>query len=269
MLADERLDIVSVATYAPAHAPMVLACARHGVRAVYCEKPMATRLADGEAMLRACAEAGALLVVNHNRRFNPNYRRLQALIRDGGLGELTSISLRWGTGRLGNVGTHLIDTARMLTGREVQAVSATLDLSGRPDCRGPAFQDPGGWGVLRFEGGLMATVDAADHGAGPLHAILYGTAGRALAGREDVTLELWDGRTEHWPSTRAEATAMDRAIAEIVAWLDDGGSFSSPAEGALRTLEVIVAFHASHARNAAWTELPLTGADREREVRCA
>ena len=27
-----------------------------------------------------------------------------------------------------------------------------------------------------------------------------------------------------------------------------------------------VGFHASHARNAAWTELPLSGSDREREV---
>jgi hypothetical protein len=31
-------------------------------------------------------------------------------------------------------------------------------------------------------------------------------------------------------------------------------------------VEAIVGFHASHARNAAWTELPLTGADREYEI---
>ena len=115
----------------------------------------------------------------------------------------------------------------------------------------------------------MATVDAADHGAGPLQVAVYGTAGRAITGREDVTLEYWDGRQEHWASTRGEATSMDRAVAEIVAWLDGGGPFFYPAEGALRALEVIVVFHASHARGAAWTELPLTGADREREVRCA
>ena len=35
---------------------------------------------------------------------------------------------------------------------------------------------------------------------------------------------------------------------------------------ALPRLEAIVAFHASHRRNAAWTELPLKGEDREIEV---
>ena len=61
---------------------------------------------------------------------------------------------------------------------------------------------------------------------------------------------------------------MDRAVAEIVAWLDADGKqpFCCSPVDALRTLEVIVGFHASHDRNAAWTDLPLTGADREREV---
>ena len=32
------------------------------------------------------------------------------------------------------------------------------------------------------------------------------------------------------------------------------------------TLEAVVGFHVSHARNAAWVELPLLGVDRDREV---
>ena len=85
-------------------------------------------------------------------------------------------------------------------------------------------------------------------------------------GGEEVLLEYWDGRQELWPSLRAEATSMDRAVAEIVAWLDGERPFSCPGDSALRTLEAIVGFHASHARNATWTELPLTGADREYEI---
>jgi hypothetical protein len=60
---------------------------------------------------------------------------------------------------------------------------------------------------------------------------------------------------------------MDRAVTEIVAWLDRGTAFLYPAQEAVHTLEVILAFHASDARSAAWTELPLHGSDREREVR--
>ena len=56
-----------------------------------------------------------------------------------------------------------------------------------------------------------------------------------------------------------------RAVAEIVAWLD-GSSFPYSAQEAVHTLEVILAFHASHARNSAWSELPLTGNDRAREM---
>ena len=108
MLAQEPLDIVSVATYAPVHAEITVACAKQGIRAIYCEKPIATRLPDAEQMLEACDEAGALLALNHQRRFNLNHRRLRELIAADGLGELTSASLQWGSGRLGNVG-HTYD----------------------------------------------------------------------------------------------------------------------------------------------------------------
>ena len=85
---------------------------------------------------------------------------LSTLIAEGKLGTLISASLQWPTGRLGNVGTHAIDALLMLTGHRIQSVSATLDLAGKPDCRGEAFSDPGGWGVMRMNDGLMVTVSA-------------------------------------------------------------------------------------------------------------
>ena len=266
MLAQEALDIVSVATYAPVHAEPTVACAKQGVRAIYCEKPIATRLSDAERMIEACDEAGALLVLNHQRRFNLNHRRLRELIAADGLGELTSGLLQWGSGRLGNVGTHMIDALLMLTGRKIEAVSATLDLAGKPDCRGPAFRDPGGWGVVRLEGGIMVTVDAGDYATVPGQITLNGTEGRATSDGSSITLEYWDGRRDHWESDNDGVSGMDRAVSEIVMWLDDGSEFPYPASEAIDTLEAIVGFHASHARNAAWTELPLLGPDRDREV---
>lgn len=266
MLAQEALDIVSVATYAPVHADPTVACAKQGVRAIYCEKPIATRLSDAERMIEACDETGTLLVLNHQRRFNLNHRRLRALIAEGGLGDLTSGSLQWGSGRLGNVGTHMIDALLMLTGRKIEAVSGTLDLAGKPDCRGPAFRDPGGWGVIRLEGGVMVTVDAGDYATVPGQITLNGTEGRAISDGSSITLEYWDGRRDNWGSANDGVSGMDRAVSEIVRWLDGGSEFPYPASEAFDTLEAIVGFHASHARDAAWTELPLSGADREREV---
>lgn len=266
MLDQEALDIVSVATYAPVHAEPTVDCAKQGVRAIYCEKPIATQLPDAERMMDACDEAGALLVLNHQRRFNLNHQRLRELIAADSLGELTSASLQWGSGRLGNVGTHMIDALLMLTGRKIEAVSATLDLTGKPDCRGPAFRDPGGWGIIRLEGGVMVTVDAGDYAAVPGQITLNGTEGRASSDGSSITLEQWDGRQEHWDSANDGVSGMDRAVSEIVAWLDGGSDFPYPASEAVDTLEAILGFHASHARNAAWTELPLSGADRDREV---
>ena len=266
MIVQESLDIVSVATYAPVHAEITVACAEAGIRAIYCEKPIATRLPDAERMVGACDEADALLVLNHQRRFNLNHRRLREFIEADGLGELTSGSLQWGSGRLGNVGTHMIDALLMLTGRKIEAVSATLDLAGKPDCRGPEFRDPGGWGVIRLEGGIMVIVDAGDYATVPGQITLNGTEGRATSDGSSVHLEYWDGRQERWHSASDGVSGMDRAVSEIVTCLDDGAEFPYPASEAVDTLEAIVGFHASHARNAAWTALPLSGPDREREV---
>lgn len=269
MLEREQLDIVSVATYAPVHAEMTIACAHRGIRAVYCEKPIANSVAAADAMLRACAEAGTVLVVNHNRRFNPNYRRLREFIAGGGLGELTSVSMRWGTGRLGNVGTHIIDAACMVTGRQALAVSGSLDTSAKADCRGAEFRDYGGFGWIRLEGGVMASVDAANYGAGRPHITVYGQLGRAETGSDDVAFEFNDGRRDSWPSTRSDATSMDIAVRELVTALDGTGAVGADPWDSVRVLEAITAFHVSHDHQAAWVDLPLMQGDRERTLNIA
>lgn len=266
LLEKENLDIVSVATYAPQHAEMVIESAGHGAKAIFCEKPIAQNMDDADRMVAACEASGTLLVINHNRRFHPQFRRLREFIAAGRLGELTSASLQWGSGRLGNVGTHMIDAVQMVTGQPVAAVSGTLDLTGRPDCRGPSFRDPGGWGMLRLESGLIVTVDAADEARVPASIILNGTLGRAVTGGREVSIELSGGETETWSNPPDACSSMDLAVEEIVLTIADGEPFPwSPVEAA-RTLEAIVAFHASHNRNAAWTSLPLTADGRSIEV---
>ena len=262
----EDLDIVSIATYTPVHEEIAIACVEAGVRAIYCEKPVAPRVPDGERMLAACSDAGVLLVFNHQRRFTSVFRRLRDHIKNGGLGELISINTQWGNGRLGNVGTHVFDASHMVTGRQFAAVSATLDLAGKPDCRGSEFADPGGWGMIRLEGGAMLSVDAADYSKTPWDIRINGSEGRAFMGGSDVALEYWDGRTETWNNEDQQGSGMDVAVREIVTWLDDGTPLDYAPEEAVHVLETIVAFHASHAKISAWVDLPLTGADRERVV---
>jgi len=85
-----------------------------------------------------------------------------------------------------------------------------------------------------------------------------------LDGR-DVALDYRDGRRDLWPDPQG-SSSMDVAVGEIVDWLDGGSAFPYEASEAVRTLEAIVGFHVSHAGNAAWVEMPLSGRDRELEV---
>ena len=49
MLREQQPDLASVATYPATHAPIVIDCARAGVKAIHCEKPMAPTWEIGRA----------------------------------------------------------------------------------------------------------------------------------------------------------------------------------------------------------------------------
>ena len=114
----------------------------------------------------------------------------------------------------------------------------------------------------------MGHVHAPDNPSGPVVIAVQGTLGRACISGGVAEIETWSGGRDVLATPSAEAgSSMDQAVREIVGWLDNGTPVCCLADESLRTLEVIVACHASHALQAAWVELPLTGADREREVR--
>ena len=269
MLRSESLDIVSVATYTPLHAEITIAGAEAGIPVIYCEKPMAATVLEAEHMLDACKASGSLLVINHNRRFTPTVRQLRDVVAAGGLGDLTSVTLRWGSGRLGNVGTHMFDAVRMITGLRARSVSGTLDETEKPDCRGPEFHDPGGWGIIRLESGCMVTVDAANYANCPMSIEIQGSLGTAVVLRNEVVVNPYESSGERWRSDSIGKTSMDVAVGEIVAWLDaqsgDGADFTFPysAVEARDVLETIIAFHASHKRSGAWVDFPLSQKDQE------
>jgi predicted dehydrogenase len=273
MINSSKLDIISIATYTPTHAEMVIASAKAGISVIYCEKPIAATISEAEQMLNACKISGSLLVINHNRRFKPNFRLLQTMIARGDLGELTSVTARWPSGRLGNIGTHVIDAIHMITGLKTVAVSGTLDQSLKPDCRGSVFQDPGGWGLIRLEGGCMVTVDAADYAKGPMVIDVYGTLGTASIIGKMITINYFSGKTRQLPESSSDQSSMDIAVEEMVEWLDARQNskktpvFPYDPADAVHTLETIAAFHASDARKGAWVELPLTNRDRDMIIR--
>jgi len=69
MLAAEDIDVVVIATPDPFHKAPFLACAEAGVRAILCEKPLATTVADAEEMLDAADRKGVRVFVDFENRF--------------------------------------------------------------------------------------------------------------------------------------------------------------------------------------------------------
>ena len=112
MFTREALDIVSVCTHAPLHAPIAIAAAQAGIH-VLCEKPLSVDLETADQMLAACREAGVHLAVSHQFRFTPLFRHAKSLIDARKIGELRSIR-EVGKGReagfeLMEMGVHYFD----------------------------------------------------------------------------------------------------------------------------------------------------------------
>ncbi len=93
-LATPGLEAVYVATPNHLHRPIVEAAARAG-KHVLCEKPMATSLADAEAMIAVCQENGVCYATAFDQRFQARHRRLRELVREGRLGPITAVRVHY------------------------------------------------------------------------------------------------------------------------------------------------------------------------------
>lgn len=145
MLADPALDIVYVASPNAFHAEQVIAAVRAG-KHVLCEKPMALKLEDGRAMVKAAKDAGRLLGVGFHLRHKPSNVLARKLVGEGRLGRVFFAHMERGSsksavphhtwrsrvelaggGSIFNQALHPIDLLRFVTGRDVASISAKVD----------------------------------------------------------------------------------------------------------------------------------------------
>src|SRR5215211_9469482 len=87
LLARGDVDAVCICTPSGLHAQQAIAAARAG-KHVLVEKPLALTLADADAMIAACTQAGVRLGVALQRRTEPEFQRVHAAIAAGQLGRL-------------------------------------------------------------------------------------------------------------------------------------------------------------------------------------
>lgn len=251
-------ECVIVATTAPGHAPLTLQAAGAGAKAVLCEKPLATSLAECDAMIAACRARGTRLAVNHQMRFMEQYLRVKELIDADEIGPLASVTVVAGNFGLAMNGTHYFEMFRWLTGERPASVWARLSSERVPNPRGPQFSD--GAGTVRVENAsgkrlLLEIGPDQGHGVRVVYAGRHGVlVADELAGRIEVLARAPEHRA--LPTTRygmpsagrvvavapADALAPSRAVLEALV----SGREVPTGEDGRSAVAVVAAAYASH-----------------------
>jgi predicted dehydrogenase len=142
MLTESRLDAILIATPDDLHHPMTLAALDAGLH-VLCEKPLAINALQAREMRDLAESLHLKNMVFFRWRWLPHYEQLRKLIATGWVGRplrwtfrfMGTYGLRAGytwrfdeqraTGVLGDLGSHMIDLARWLSG-EIGSITADL-----------------------------------------------------------------------------------------------------------------------------------------------
>jgi len=162
VLEDPRLGAVVIAAPAPAHAALCRLALEHG-KDVFVEKPLASDLAEAEALAADVARSDRVFMVGHLLRHHPAFQALAAIVARGEIGALRYITASRLS--LGRVRTH----ENAFLSLSPHDVSMILALAGATpasvEATGRAFVTPGLVDEvhvdLGFPGGLHAHVAAS------------------------------------------------------------------------------------------------------------
>lgn len=200
----EEIDVVVVALPHDLHHPAALGALRAG-KHVLVEKPLTRTAAEAQDLVETAKQAGLVLAVHHQRRFEADFAALREIVASGELGEIWravvarshqgryrestptaphvgATPLDWahrtdrGGGIARVIGPHPVDQLLTLVGRPVLAVTGRAHLD-------PADGVEDWVGIdVEFDGGVTGTAEAFRRSrAAPPRFIVYGSAGTAIA----------------------------------------------------------------------------------------
>lgn len=156
MFAKEQIDIAMAVLPVRPNADAVVASARAGVKAVFCEKPLTAMLSDADRMVEECNSRGIPLATGVVVSSHPDYRKAYAMAASGEIGEVRRINLYEGNGQMG---THGLNLARKFAGTaDVDWVVGWVSGDPQSDYEEdygegtPGYGDIGGY--IRFSNGV-------------------------------------------------------------------------------------------------------------------
>ena len=91
MIEKEKPDIVSVATRPGNHAEITIFAAEHGVKGVYCDKPLCASMEEADAMVETCERYDLKFNLGTQRRYTPGYLKMREIVESGEIGERRSV----------------------------------------------------------------------------------------------------------------------------------------------------------------------------------
>jgi len=268
---DPRIDVVYIVLPNFMHAEYTVRALKAG-KHVLCEKPMASTIADAEAMVAAAKAANRKLMIAYRCHYEPLNLEAMRRVRSGSLGkprlvitkmvrqsDLSDPSDAWrldmresGGGALVDMGIYGINGARYLLNEEPLEVRATARTD-RSDPRFKTVEDLVAW-EFRFPSGAIAqgssSFDAADEMAFEVvgqHKRLVADPGCFYSGNH---LCLWQG------GNRAEIPIHEiDQFAREMDWMANvvrgGAPMVSPGEEGLQDMRLMHAILESVGRGGA------------------
>ena len=192
----EHIDAVSICTPNYLHCRMTcdaLGAGKH----VLVEKPVATSMAEVRRMVAAARKARKILMVSQNHRFIPINKAARDFVKSGRLGKLYGFRGRvahggpefWAPegkwffdsreafgGALADIGIHIIDALRWITGKDaVSVIAFTKTL--RKKCK----VDDNASLIIECKDGALGTIEASwTQNPGELTYTIYGDKGNLV-----------------------------------------------------------------------------------------
>ena len=229
LLARDDIEVIDCCVPNHNHAEIVIAAAEAG-KHIYCEKPLAMNVIEGQRMVAAVEKAGVKTQMTFNFRFFPAITRARQLVEAGFLGRVFSFRgryyrssyisydkpLSWrlrkeisGGGALFDLGSHVLDLICYLLG-DIGSVQATLEtlIKERPLRAGSTEKgivdvDDLALMHLRLVDGALGLVEISRMGTGTTNDLqieIFGDQGAIRFNSVDPSwLEVYDGRDSDKP----------------------------------------------------------------------
>jgi UDP-N-acetylglucosamine 3-dehydrogenase len=263
MLKAEHPDVISICTPPAMHLEIARAAIAAGVRAIHCEKPIATSYGDVLEMQRLARDADVQLTVNLQRRFEPVHRFARDQIAAGAIGEV--VSLEGYCPNLPDWGSHIVDLLLFYLGdRPPTWVMGQVDVTVNRYVYG-AFAETSSLTQVKWDDGVSAVITTGREPQTPLlnlennlGILVQGTSGRLDArgarcvirrfGQEDLLFTSpFDRNTDNWARfvDPAIIACTAEAIADLLTCLAAGSQPVLRAELGTRGAEIIFATYES------------------------